>query len=348
MKKYKLICLALSLVLLAGCASNDLSEPVFSSGSETNISDHLAATETETSSAKDKDASSQEVKSNSVFDTESAVESSGSDCVPSQPETETRTDTPVSPSEKPNSSPDSTEAPVVESVVTEPSETESTITNQSSESVPEAAPSAIHEPSFDVGACVSYAKNYGQGIGLTLDGSAVSCWDDPIIRHSLLFETADYHNAVFVGYDAEGIARYAAMRGTGSAYKSEVTGSDKHFSFSIPKHKPPNEPEKFVGWLACKIIQLHTFDATQERTADGIVAVAIIFFMSVLFLQIESPNLNPCQDWGFAFIPLEDKDRSRKNPYPEFGHSADVSPVQLLDCGQSHAQYQLPQPAWMF
>ena len=56
---------------------------------------------------------------------------------------------------------------------------------------------------------------------------------DYCIEHSLLFETTGYHNAVFVGYDTNGIARYASMRGTNSRYKSEVTGSDKHFSFSI-------------------------------------------------------------------------------------------------------------------
>ena len=56
---------------------------------------------------------------------------------------------------------------------------------------------------------------------------------DYCVKHSLLFETSEYHNAVFVGYDAHGIARYAAMRGTISAYKGEVTGSDKHFSFSM-------------------------------------------------------------------------------------------------------------------
>lgn len=56
---------------------------------------------------------------------------------------------------------------------------------------------------------------------------------DYCVKHSLLFETSEYHNAVFVGYDRQGIARYAAMRGTISAYKGEVTGSDKHFSFSM-------------------------------------------------------------------------------------------------------------------
>ena len=39
--------------------------------------------------------------------------------------------------------------------------------------------------------------------------------------------------SIVLGYDRQGIARYAAMRGTISAYKGEVTGSDKHFSFSM-------------------------------------------------------------------------------------------------------------------
>ena len=62
---------------------------------------------------------------------------------------------------------------------------------------------------------------------------------DYCIEHSLLFETANYHNAVLLRYDSQGVARYAAMRGTKSAYKrSEVTGSDKHFSFfNSGKHK---------------------------------------------------------------------------------------------------------------
>ena len=54
------------------------------------------------------------------------------------------------------------------------------------------------------------------------------------LRNELLFETKDYHNALFVGYDARGAARYGNLRGTVGAYKGEVSGSDKHFSFSIP------------------------------------------------------------------------------------------------------------------
>ncbi len=64
---------------------------------------------------------------------------------------------------------------------------------------------------------------------------------DYCIDNKLLYESADYHNAVFVGYDSEGVARYAALRGTwrhmANSFKGEVAGSDKRFSFSVPAIK---------------------------------------------------------------------------------------------------------------
>ena len=53
------------------------------------------------------------------------------------------------------------------------------------------------------------------------------------LDNKLLFESADYHNAMFVGYDKDGKARYGALRSTVSSYKGELTGSDKRFSFFL-------------------------------------------------------------------------------------------------------------------
>jgi hypothetical protein len=55
------------------------------------------------------------------------------------------------------------------------------------------------------------------------------------IQTNRLYESRDYHNAVFVGFDRHGIPRYGTLRGTsGRRFMGEVNGSDKHFSFSIP------------------------------------------------------------------------------------------------------------------
>lgn len=57
---------------------------------------------------------------------------------------------------------------------------------------------------------------------------------DYCIQTGRLFESEPYHNVVFVGKDADGKARYANLRGIGTDFKGEASGSDKHFSFSLP------------------------------------------------------------------------------------------------------------------
>lgn len=66
---------------------------------------------------------------------------------------------------------------------------------------------------------------YGRGIH-----PVIICY---CLDNRLLFESADFHSALFVGYDKDGKARYGALRSTVSIYKGELTGSDKHFSFFL-------------------------------------------------------------------------------------------------------------------
>lgn len=50
---------------------------------------------------------------------------------------------------------------------------------------PEPTPAPAEPPqTFDVSQYVSYAKQYGQEIGLTLDSTATACWDNPLIASS--------------------------------------------------------------------------------------------------------------------------------------------------------------------
>ena len=53
------------------------------------------------------------------------------------------------------------------------------------------------------------------------------------VRNKMIYESADYHNAVFVGYDSSGKPRHAHKRGTvtSNAYKGNVAGSQPEFSF---------------------------------------------------------------------------------------------------------------------
>ncbi|TNJ65303.1 DUF3991 domain-containing protein [Paenibacillus hemerocallicola] len=66
------------------------------------------------------------------------------------------------------------------------------------------------------------------------------------VRSGRLYESRNYHNAVFVGFDEQHTPRYAAIRGTTSTrYMGEVTGSDKRYSFAIPANVKSTELHLF-------------------------------------------------------------------------------------------------------
>lgn len=56
---------------------------------------------------------------------------------------------------------------------------------------------------------------------------------DTFIYHKMIYESAKYHNAVFVGYDKDGIPRHANMRGTGqgSTFKGNAPNAKPEYSF---------------------------------------------------------------------------------------------------------------------
>ena len=57
----------------------------------------------------------------------------------------------------------------------------------------------------------------------------------PFLRRGLIYEDAAHHNAVFVGHDEAGTARYAMLRSTASnsGFKIEQAGSDKSCGFCM-------------------------------------------------------------------------------------------------------------------
>ena len=66
----------------------------------------------------------------------------------------------------------------------------------------------------------------GRGIGRHVIEAA--------IRQGSLYESAGWHNCVFVGFDGGGGARYATLRGTYGDFKCDIPGSDKRFGFVLP------------------------------------------------------------------------------------------------------------------
>jgi len=58
------------------------------------------------------------------------------------------------------------------------------------------------------------------------------------LETGILYESRKYQNAVFVGKDEYGAARFACLRGTRDNFKADVPGSDKRYSFTLPAISP--------------------------------------------------------------------------------------------------------------
>lgn len=97
-----------------------------------------------------------------------------------------------------------------------------------------------------------------------LSGRGIS---EAVIRHCLrlgiLYESRPYHNAVFVGRDENGKARYAFFRGIydngKKSFKIEQAGSEKAFAFCVPPQKASN---RVAVYEAC-------IDALAHMTLEG-------------------------------------------------------------------------------
>ncbi len=105
--------------------------------------------------------------------------------------------------------------------------------------------------------------------------------DEPLleacINHRLLYESAEYHNAVFVGYDPAGKARYAAIRGTVGSYKGEASGSDKRYAFSLCLPRQP--PAVHVFESAIDLLSYATLEhrAGRDWRGDALLSLAGVF-----------------------------------------------------------------------
>ena len=100
---------------------------------------------------------------------------------------------------------------------------------------------------------------------------------DHCIRSNILGETVNYHNAVFIGRDKAGVPRYAALRGTIGDFKNEVSGSDKHYSFSITEN--PNATtvhlfESAIDLMSYATLRLYE---TPNWKEDALLSLAGVF-----------------------------------------------------------------------
>ena len=91
---------------------------------------------------------------------------------------------------------------------------------------------------------------FGRGIDLTIIQDCIA--------DGTVFESAKYHNVVFIGKDESGTPKYAAYRGTmSSSFKGDASGSDKRYSFRLLADKPTDTVHLFEA--AIDLLSYATF-----------------------------------------------------------------------------------------
>ncbi len=100
---------------------------------------------------------------------------------------------------------------------------------------------------------------------------------DFCIGSGRLYESRNYHNAVFLGFDRDGIVRYVNLRGIGSDFKGEASGSDKRYSFSIPANKPSQTLHLFESAIDLLSFATMCKLAGRDWRSDHLLSLAGVF-----------------------------------------------------------------------
>lgn len=86
------------------------------------------------------------------------------------------------------------------------------------------------------------------------------------VRQGILYESEPYHNAVFVGRDEAGKARYAFLRGTypkGRPFRMEQAGSDKRYGFCVASAVPSQRVAVYEA--AIDLLAHWTLEGTNDK-----------------------------------------------------------------------------------
>lgn len=87
----------------------------------------------------------------------------------------------------------------------------------------------------------------------------------------------EHHNAVFIGKDENGKARYANLRGTLGDFKGEAYGSDKRHSFRLPAEKPFGSIHIFESAIDLLSYAIYMKCAGMEYRSENLISLAGVY-----------------------------------------------------------------------
>ena len=98
------------------------------------------------------------------------------------------------------------------------------------------------------------------------------------IAEGIIFEGRKYHNAVFVGKDAGGTPKYAALRSTiGSSFKGDASGSDKRYSFRLLAKEPADTVHLFEAAIDLLSYATHLKCEGKDYKSENLLSLSGVY-----------------------------------------------------------------------
>ena len=120
------------------------------------------------------------------------------------------------------------------------------------------------------------------------------------LEKGLLYEAKEFPNAVFIGMDKENAPRYAAIRSTVCAFKSEASGSDKHWSFKLIDASNNSHLHIFESAIDLLSYATLMFQNGQDWRREALLSLAGVFVYkreSVLPVALEQFFVDYPKEW---------------------------------------------------
>ena len=194
---------------------------------------------------------------------------------------------------------------------------------------------------------------FGRGIDYSLIQECVA--------DGTIYESADYHNAVFVGKDKDGTPRYAACRGTMGSFRLDASGSDKRYSFRLLADKPASSVHLFEAaidllsyatYLKCEgkdykgenLLSLSGVYQPKKELKDSTIPIALSTFLKAnpqiktLYLHLDNDNTG--RRCTAALKVLLQKDYEIVDAPPPVGKDVNDFLLSYLGIGQQKTYHE--------
>ena len=162
------------------------------------------------------------------------------------------------------------------------------------------------------------------------------------VENNLLYESADKHNMVFVGYDENRIARYAGMRSTldinGYSFKGDVSGNDKNYAVNIS-----NKNSDTINVFESVIDMMSYCEYYVDYGETNKMALGMLSDNPLSLFLEKNPNIRNINFYLDRDEPGQKATKTYLEKYQKLGYCVSDKAAELIPEGKDFNEYFIQQ-----